>query len=378
MFRTRKFVRIAVPVALGGLALGAALGTPSLASAQSPTLPTVTTTQLVTDVLSTKPAPLSGTVVASASLLGSLSSLSSQLPGGVSLPGGTATVNVWVGASRQFRAQILNSSSERDLYVNGSATWLWNSSSNQAIELVPSSTAQSSTVSPSMATYDPQVEATNLLKALAPTTSISLGTNTYVGGRPAYVLRLTPLDHNSLFGYVDIYVDASTSQVLGVDVVASDGTQALSVKFSGVTFAAPNPNVFVFTPPATASVKKEVLPSTTTMSGSTVPSSSSSSPSTSPLSSLQGVKFTPYGHGWSTVAVSSSGAYSSLITGLSTKDPQAVGLLKGALQSVSTPFGEGKFLSTPLVDVLVLPNGTILAGSVNETELLADASLVAG
>jgi hypothetical protein len=78
------------------------------------------------------------------------------------------------------------------------------------------------------------------------------------------------------------------------------------------------------------------------------------------------------------VFVSSAGAYGSLISNLSAKNSQEVGLLKSALQKVSTPFGEGQFLSTPLVDVLILPNGTILAGSVNQTELTTDATLVAG
>jgi hypothetical protein len=222
--KARKSLRVIVPAGIGVASLGAALVTPSLASAQDPTLPVVSRVQLVQNMLSAKPTPFSGTLVVTSNLFGSVSSLASSALPGVTLPQGTATVNLWRGLKDQLRAQLLNSTSERDLYVNGPNAWLWDSSTMSAVHLIASGSQPTEDSVPkdfSPTKLDPAVIAKDLLANLSPYVNVSIGQNNYVGGQPVYDLQLQPLDSSSLVRTINIYVDANNWRVVGVDVIST-------------------------------------------------------------------------------------------------------------------------------------------------------------
>lgn len=382
---SRRAVRLAVPVGIGVVSLGAALVTPSLAGAQNPSLPIVSRASLIAGVLSAKPTPFSGTVVVTSSLLGSASTVLNAVAGGVPLPDGTATVNLWYGGSGRARAQLLNAGSERDLYVNQGSVWLWTSSTMTATHVVlPSNAPRSASAVPATmqpSTYDPQVLAQKLLTKLSTTTTVSVGKPAYIGGQAAYELSLHPTDRNSLFRRVEVFIDAQNHRVLGLDVVDRGNATVFSIQFSKVTYGTPSTSVFDFTPPTGATVK-QIAPTSLVPKSSATQEKSSAASSAVPnietqLNTSHQLKFV--GKGWSVVGVTPAGEYNVLMQQLA-KSPSSAAEMKAlekAFTTVSTPSGPARLLSTPLLNVLVLQNGTILVGSVDTAELVADSTLIA-
>jgi outer membrane lipoprotein-sorting protein len=380
--RARKSLRVIVPASIGVASLGAALVTPSLASAQDPTLPVVSRVQLVQNMLSAKPTPFSGTLVVTSNLFGSVSSLASSALPGVTLPQGTATVNLWRGLKDQLRAQLLNSTSERDLYVNGPNAWLWDSSTMSAVHLIASGSQPTEDSVPkdfSPTKLDPAVIAKDLLANLSPYVNVSIGQNNYVGGQPVYDLQLQPLDSSSLVRTINIYVDANNWRVVGVDVIStSSSVPVLSSEFSTISFSTPSASVFSFTPPEGAKVTTKVLTfpernSTATESPATLSKKQLGSQMTERFLSSKGAeKPKLFGSGLTSVVVSAPGAFQSLQAEAGSKYRA---LFTQVFTSYQTPFGEGKVLSTPLFNVMVLPNGQIVAGAVTLNQLAIDATM---
>ena len=84
------------------------------------------------------------------------------------------------------------------------------------------------------------------------------GPDVTVAGRPAYQLVLTPKDAGTLVGSVTIAIDAAERVPTRVTVTSTvTGQPALTVGFTDVSFTAPDPSVFAFTPPAGATVKEK-------------------------------------------------------------------------------------------------------------------------
>ncbi len=107
----------------------------------------------------------------------------------------------------------------------------------------------------------PSAAAAQILKAVGPTTVVSVQRNVYVAGRAAYQLSLVPRSSKSLVGSVLIAVDASRRIPLRVEVYAR-GSSALaySIGFTALSFGTPAASNFSFTPPPGATVKKQTVP----------------------------------------------------------------------------------------------------------------------
>lgn len=383
--KARKTLRVAVPVGIGVASLGAALFTPSLASAQDPSLPIISRVELVQNMLSAKPTPYSGTVVATSNLFGSVSSLVGSAIPNVTLPQGTATVNVWKGVKDQLRAQLLNATSERDLYVNGRTVWLWDSSTMSAMHInVDASTSAHSTAGSrfsairskfSAAALDPGTLAKEIMAKVSPYVNITVGQNDYIGGQPVYDLQLVPLESASLIRTINIFVDANNWHVLGVNVVStSSSTPVLSSEFSAVSFSTPSPSVFSFTPPQGAKVQSKnfTVPMGSKPATSGLGSQRSEVLAKRFMSSKSTPKVATFGSGLTTVVMTAPGSYQSLLTKVGSKYHS---LFAQVLTSYQTPFGSGKVLSTPLFNVMVLPNGQMVAGAVTLNQLAIDATM---
>ncbi len=383
--KARKTLRVAVPAGIGVVSLGAALFTPSLANAQDPSLPIISRLELVQNMLSAKQQPYSGTIVATSNLFGSVSSLVGSAIPNVTLPQGTATINVWKGAKDQLRAQILNASSERDVYVNGTSAWLWDSSTMSAVHVkTNAATSVSSTISGklsaiksklSAAALDPATLAKDIIAKVSPYVNIAVGQTNYIGGQAVYDLELVPLESSSLIRTINIYVDANNWNVLGVDVVStSSSTPVLSSEFSAVNFSAPSPSVFNFTPPPGAKVESKTLTpplgskAGTKMQGNQVGGAMAKKF----ISSSSTPKVATFGSGFTSVVMTAPGSYQSLVT---KAGPKYRSLFAQVLTSYQTPFGSGKVLSTPLFNVMVLPNGQMVAGAVTLNQLAIDATM---
>ena len=375
--KARRTLRVVVPLGIGGASLGAAMMTPSLASAQDPSLPIISRVELVQNMLAAKPAPYSGTVVATSNLLGSASSLASSAIPHISLPQGTATVKMWRGIKDQFRAQLLNSSSERDLYVNGNAAWLWDSSTMSAVHLTMKSprTAVAIDKKYSPAAFDPRTLAKEIVAKVSPYVNITRGQNNYIGGQPVYDLRLVPLDYSSLIRNINIYIDANNWQVLGVNVVSTaSSTPVLSSEFSSIDFATPSRSVFKFVPPQGTKVSnKAIAVASKNRNGVAVERVQNGlAMAKTFISSASVGKVTTFGNGLTSVVVTGPGSYQSLVRKAGTKYHS---LFAQVFTKYETPFGMGKVLSTPLFNVMVLPNGQMIAGAVTLNQLAIDATM---
>ena len=107
----------------------------------------------------------------------------------------------------------------------------------------------------------PLAAASQVLKAVGPSTVVAVQSNVYVAGRAAYQLALAPRSSKSLVGQVLIAIDASRHIPLRVEVFGRGSAGLVySVGFTSLTFGTPAASNFSFTPPPGATVKKQTVP----------------------------------------------------------------------------------------------------------------------
>ncbi len=342
--------RFGIPLVGAAVALGAASLTPALTNAQTPLLGPMSASQLIAAVMGAAPVQYSGQLQITSNILGSDASLLSSVGQSVALPEGTSQLMVYRGAGPNLRLQEVNAQSERDLYVNSAGAWLWDSAGSKASHFVASSTTQSKTLSQGV---NPTVMADNLVTQLSPTSQLTVGSNVYVAGHAAYTLSLVPRQTGSSISSVRISVDAKNYHVLGVSVYSVySSTPVLQMGYQSITFASPSSSNFSFTPPVGASVN--------TVTASQL--KSMFQPMTSPT------KPVTLGTSWQAVVELPKGSLTKVSSSLGSK----------ALSDLETPVtlangGTASLIHTELVNMLVLPNGSILAGAVRSSVLESDA-----
>src|SRR5258705_6208236 len=180
----------------GAVALAAAVtaGTMISTAQASPELPLRTPAQLLASVAGrdAPPPPLTGTVVETASLG------IPQLPGTsnpnsiTALLAGSHTIKVWYADPQHIRLAVPVTLSETDLIRNDRQVSVWQSSSNTVTRMqlpakVSRADAHASTM-PSPVPLTPQQAASQALKAVGPSTRVSVERNGSVAGHPPYHL----------------------------------------------------------------------------------------------------------------------------------------------------------------------------------------------
>jgi outer membrane lipoprotein-sorting protein len=362
----KSWIRWIPAVVVPAVVIAGAVIIPAAANA-SPELPAKTPEQLLEFVAASANTVYSGTLDQTSNLgLPQLPSI-----GGRSSAGGSTsasvldlftaphTVRVFVGAAHQARAQVMDSLAERDVIVNGTDVWTWDSKANTANHLsIPADAlAKRSVPSPTTELAKTPAElAQQLLDGIEPSTAVSVTNTARVAGRPVYQLVLTPKSGSTLVGSVIIAVDSETGLPLGVEVNADGQTApAFSVEFSSIDFAAPDASTFAFTPPAGATVKEQSVPST------------DGSATTRPKDAT-GTKPTVTGTGWSTIIQLPAGSF----------DAQAAvadgGGTSKLLDQLLTPVSGGMALETSIVSVLLTTDGRVFVGAVSTDQLLAAAA----
>ena len=168
---------------------------------------------------------------------------------------------------------------ETDLRVDGRTIWVWSSKDQTATryelpanfkgikghggngQFAPPGTPPSSVAGGSSVPDSPQAAAAQLLKAVGPTTVVSVQRNVYVAGQAAYQLSLVPRSGKSLVGSVLIAIDASRHFPLRVEVFPrGSASVAYSIGFTALSFGTPAASNFSFTPPPGATVKHVAVP----------------------------------------------------------------------------------------------------------------------
>jgi outer membrane lipoprotein-sorting protein len=366
--------RWAVPAAAVAVT-GIAVGVSTIPSANAaPALPAKTPAQLLSDVAAThKMPPLTGTVVETTSLglpqlpqTGNPTSLSSLLTG-------SHTVKVYWQDAKHFRLAVPQSLSETDVIRDGGTAWLWESNQNQVTKFTVPADNSNKVPTPATAPLTPQQAANEVLQQVGKTTAVSVQSNVDVAGEAAYQLVLAPKDARSTVGSVRIAIDGKTGVPLRLQVFAKGGTTpAFQVGYTSISYTAPNPANFTFTPPRGATV--------------TTPGAKDAQGTKSPSSDMAGAG--TYGSDWLTVAELPSSALlpgssgtgsaaspapsSSSSSGnpLSGNSQEIISAILGSAKPVSGAWGSGQLVHTSLLNVLIT-GGKIYVGAVDPSVLEA-------
>jgi outer membrane lipoprotein-sorting protein len=355
----RRMRWLIAPALAGGVVVVTLTSLPSSVANASdhPRLPARTAAQLLTAVQESNVENFSGTVKTSTKL--GLPSLPDVAGGGGSLSlqtllAGSHTFRVWVRGAEQQRVAMLRGLAETDVVHNNSDIWTYDSLTMQVTHgTVPAHTDQKATASQTTADTPPQVAA-QALKAIDPTTAVSVDRTARVAGRPAYLLVLTPRDHRTLVGRVEIAIDSATALPLRTQIFARGAAHpALSVGFSSISLGTPRASIFHFVPPKGSRIGP--------LSASTFIGSGLGTPQGAKAHELGPTPTHPaapprvIGKGWTAVAVLDTGGL----------DPGTSHLLA----DISTPVNGGRLIKTALVSVLVATDGRVYVGSVTGSEL---------
>ena len=346
--RLRRRLAWALPVLVAGaVAAGVAVSTAATSTASQPLSPR-TAKQLLVAVQQTTAVTLSGTVHESARL--GLPSLpgdrSSTTWSWQSFITGSHTARVWADGPDKQRVALIGELAEADVVHNGSDVWTYTSATNTVTHTVLRRGTQQATP-PGAADLTPSAAAARLLKAVSPSTSVTVDAGRTVAGRSAYTLVLRPRDRRSTVRKVTIAIDAAKHIPLQVQVFGASSKPAFETGFSKISFGRPAGAIFNFRKPAGATVSTDPLGTHDRRGMRGMREHRPAIRSAGPAQRAPRV----IGSGWTSV-VELSGGVNSIGGGLLDQLTSAVG---------ST--GE-RLLHTALINAVLLPDGRVFVGAV--------------
>src|SRR5581483_5295829 len=258
--RLRWLAPVAVFAAIGLIAL-----LPTLSSAATPNLPSITPEQLVAKVKQSNVQAFSGTFQLTTDLgipnLTALQGATGQDSGGFNptdLLSGTHTATIAVDGPEHQRLSMPGSLNEVDAFHDGQNAWLWESDGHKVTHYIlpadkPDADAGAGSEAP-VPTPTPDDLAKKLLDQITPSTDVSVTTPDYVAGQPVYELVLAPHAADSTIDHVGIAVDAHNGMPLEVTVVPKGQSKpAVDLGFTKIDYGKPGGS-FSFTPPPGATV----------------------------------------------------------------------------------------------------------------------------
>lgn len=348
IFLRHHALRWIVPTGVAGIVAIAASG--ALNAGATPNLPPRTAAQLLADVENAQVQGLSGTIVGKTSLgLPPIPGASSSSTGVLGLLSGSHTARVWFAGGAKQRFALLDTMGETDVFHNGRDLWTYDSSNHEATHtLLPVSEATRHDTPSTAPSLTPQEAATAALQAIDPTTVVTTDSARRVADRSAYELVLTPRDGSSRVGSVRIAIDGKTKIPLGVQVYPRGGNSpALDVSFTRISFAVPDNDNFVFTPPPSAKVKQ-----------------SSGMDKGPGVSTLPGI--TTIGKGWTTVLKAD-------VPGMLANARGEQKAIIDSLPTTSWPGGSGRLFESKLLTALLTNDGRLYIGAVDPNVLISAA-----
>lgn len=361
---TRKWLRwmpaVAVPAVIAG---GVLVG--SLPASAGDPLPARTAQEVLAMIAQHQEKSLSGTLQQTSEL--GLPQLPKAGPEAGSpetawleLLSGPHTARVYLDGPENARIQVMDRMAERNAVRHGDELWFYNSRDNTAVHAkVPAGTEHDRTGPVGART--PEELAAVILAKLEATSDVTVGADVRVAGRAAYNLVLTPQSTGTLMGSIAISVDGESGLPLGVELKARGQAEpAFSVAFTNLSLDAPDASVFEFSPPAGATVEEIPGPERSTQ-GSVPPAKAPEAKGDHPSVT---------GTGWESVIElpSRAGLPDSTPAGPPSTDRELSGTSgSGAgalLEQAAVAVPGGKLLSTALVNILILDDGRVFAGSV--------------
>ncbi|GAA1967851.1 sigma-E factor regulatory protein RseB domain-containing protein [Microbacterium deminutum] len=267
----------------------------------------------------------------------------------VALVTGSHSAQVYVDGQSKQRVQILDTLSERDLIHNDTSVWTYDAKARTATHLTASPHEPNAQTDQALT---PAAMADGFIASITPTTSLTVSTDTF-HGRGVYELTFEPRTSATLVGNAVVTVDAETGVPLGVHVTPRGQTaSAFSMAFTSIDFSRPDSSVFSFTPPTGTTVHDLTPPAD---------GSNSMHPGNGDVTAP-----TVTGSGWESVVEVAAGTGTSATTD---QTPRDLSLLNELTQSVSG----GRMLRTSLFTVYLRDDGTVFAGAVPASTLLATA-----
>jgi outer membrane lipoprotein-sorting protein len=365
----RRRLAWGVPIVVAGVIAATAALSSTSASGASPELPSRSAAQLIAAVLSSNATTLTGDFEETANLG------IPTLPGGhdsASLSwqtflSGTHTARVWIGGADKQRVALLGELSEADVVRNGTDLWTYTSDTNTVTHSTVGSakdakdgTARAGAETPSAEDATPGAVAAKVLKAIDPTTSVTVDSTQVVADQPAYTLVVRPRDPNSTVDKVTIAIDATKYVPLQVKVFGTGSTVALTTGFTKISYAKPADSTFDFTKPAGATVSNDPfgVHSRVGHRHDAAPSGTTTQPAAP--NQLDSAKPKVLGTDWTSVLEMPKS---------STGPASALG--GSQLRDLTTPVGSSgvRLLHTALLNAVILPDGRTFVGAVQPAYL---------
>lgn len=296
---------------------------------------------------------------------------------------GPHTARVYLDGPEKARVQVMDRMAERNAVRNGDELWFYNSKDNTAAHAQLPADADGRHESPPGTVATPEELADKLLAKLDASTDVTVGADVQVAGRAAYNLQLTPTSEATLVESVAIAVDGESGLPLGVEVKARGQAEpAFSVAYTSITLGAPDAAIFNFTPPPGATVEEIPVPDH---------KAAAALPPSDAAAAKAAKRPTVTGTGWASVLEFPAGAMAlpgpaqlqdgtpepATANPLQPGTPAPEGTGSGAaalLEQAAVAVPGGRLVSTSLLNVLILDDGRILAGSVPLERLQAAAT----
>ncbi|MFJ5289627.1 outer membrane lipoprotein carrier protein LolA [Streptomyces sp. NPDC088348] len=404
----RKAARYLVPVGVAGVAAVTIGLVPALASSGDPSLPKISAQQLIEKMAASDTQQLSGTVKVSSDLgIPSLGGLAGSFGGGalsggsgkggssaspdsklMELASGTHTLRVAADGPAKQRVSILDSAAEYSLIRNDRQVWAYDSTSNQVYHSQTGASAEGGKGHADgrkdradKLPAAPKDFAAQALKAVGPTTSVSVDGTAQVAGRDAYQLLIKPKQSGSTIGSVRVAVDSKTGTPLKFTLTPSSGGKAaIDVGFTKVDFGKPAASTFSFTPPKGAKVTEGAAPKAGTHTAPKgAPKGTPKDLKSAAPEDFKGLNI--IGKGWTSVARIDTGSGKGIgaLGGSAQKSGAPVDaqkFLSSLGDRVTGSFGSGTVFHTRLVNALMTDDGKVFVGTVDKGALVkaADAA----
>ncbi|MGH8862460.1 MAG: LolA family protein [Jatrophihabitantaceae bacterium] len=354
--RGRRRLAWALPVVVGGGVAVAVAVTTAASSGASPTLKPRSAQQLLVAVQTHATTALSGEVRESMNLgLPSLpgdrsaASLSWQ-----SFLTGSHTMRVWVDGADKQRVALIGQLSEADVVHNGDQVWTYTSDSNSVSHSILRGHGRQA-AEPKTATapesYTPAGLTARVLKAIRPSTTVTVDSSQTVAGQPAYTLVLGPNSPASTVSQVRIAIDANRLVPLQVQVLArGSSAPVLTTGFRKISYHTPPASVFNFHKPAGSPSSGNPFSSNGRYGHHEVDRGGSSYSAPSRGAARLAPKI--IGSDWTTV-VELDGASAAQLSG-------------GLLDQLTGPVGSSgmRLMHTTLLNAVFTPDGRVFVGAV--------------
>ncbi|MFF1478707.1 outer membrane lipoprotein carrier protein LolA [Streptomyces sp. NPDC058301] len=393
----RKAARYLVPVGVAGVAAATIGLVPALAASGDPDLPKISAQQLIEKIAASDAQQLSGTMKIKTDLgLPSFGGLGSFAPKGgagkggssaspdsklMELASGSHTLRVAADGPDKQKLSVLDNASEYSVIHSGADVWAYDSASNEVYhsKRAPGGVREGRPgKAPEALPATPKALAEQALKAVDPTTSVTVDGTSHVAGRDAYQLVIKPKQSGSTIGAIRIAVDAKNGVPLKFTLAPSGGGKAvIDAGFAKVDFGKPSASTFDFTPPKGAKVTQD------DGKGHEGKGHDGRAHGGKDLKGSRGEEFkglNVIGKGWNSIArldVPGGKGIPSAPSGKGGKGdvpPEARKFLDSLGDKVTGKFGSGTVFKTRLINALVTDDGKVYVGAVNKDALVNAAN----